>query len=389
MRPSQVTVLLLGAASAAAAAAEGAGAADGAGTARGAGTAGPPNFTVAAYLPEWRYDAANFERICRVVTHLIFFSLEVQHDGLLGAMERIPRRSLREEARTHCQKMLICVGGNGRSAGFSAAVSTRNRRRAFINALLSLCQTAGLDGVDINWEYPGYRFGHGYQDDDVVARDYRGLGLLLKEAREAFRPSGRLITLAYYPDGRQERMLAPMAKYVDAMHIMAYDQGGRHSTYEFAQQVAQQAVAILPPSKVTLGMPFYGRSVSTGDWKSYEDLLKPADFPDGPVVSRNTDETRGYYFNGPATIARKTRLAISLGLQGVMIWEIGQDCREAPIIRRDKVAHVQTCPSSGPATSLLSAIEEAIPRRRHIQAIDDLDKAKLSVEANNLRGELR
>jgi len=319
------------------------------------------NFTVAAYLPEWRYDSANYERICRVVTHLIFFSIEALDDGRLGALDRLPRKSLRDEARPHCHKMLLCVGGNGRSAGFTLAVATRKARRTFITALLSLCETTGFDGIDFNWEYPGFRFGTGYQADEAVATDYRGLEALLRETQAAFRPSGRLVTIAYYPDRRQEGFLAPLAQYVDAMHMMAYDQGARHSTYEFAAGVAAQAAELLPASKVTLGLPFYGRSTATGDWKSYEDLLKIEDFPDGPATSREKDETRGYYYNGPATIARKTELAASLGLQGVMIWEIGQDCREAPVVRRGRVAHVQTCPEGGPATSLLAAISAAIP----------------------------
>lgn len=318
------------------------------------------NSTVAAYLPEWRYDSANYERICRVVTHLIFFSLEVLADGRLSALDRVPRKALRDEARPHCRKMLICVGGNGRSAGFSGAVSTRKTRRTLIAALLALCEKTGFDGVDYNWEYPGYRFGQGYQADEAVARDYRGLEALLQETRQAFEPSGRLVTMAYYPDKRQESMLAPMARYTDAMHMMAYDQAGRHSTFEFARGVAMRAAELLPPSKVTLGVPFYGRSVSTGEWKSYEDLLKAFDFPDGPSQSREKDETQGYFYNSRATIARKVQLAVSLGLQGVMIWEVGQDCREAPVVRRGKVLHVQTCPSEGPAASLLSAIGEAI-----------------------------
>ena len=33
------------------------------------------SFAVAAYLPEWRYDGANWESISKHVTHLILFSL--------------------------------------------------------------------------------------------------------------------------------------------------------------------------------------------------------------------------------------------------------------------------------------------------------------------------
>jgi len=321
----------------------------------------PPPFTVAAYLPEWRFDSANYERICRTVNMLIFFSIEVHGNGTLAALDRLPRLSLVREARPHCKRMLLCVGGNGRSGGFSAAVSSRKSRRRFISALLRLCEKAGFDGVDYNWEYPGFAFGSGYKSEDDVARDYHGLQYLLIETREAFAPSGRVVTLAYYPDRKQERMLGVMSEHVDAMHAMAYDQSGRHSTYAFAEKVAAQAVELLPPSKVTLGLPFYGRHLQTGDWKSYEDLMKPEDFSDGPSASLEADEAGGYYYNGPLTIARKVRLAASHGLQGVMVWEAGQDCREAPVWRHGKVAHVQTCPEQGPGASLLSAIRGALP----------------------------
>merc|ERR1712032_416508 len=77
------------------------------------------DFAVYAYLPEWRYDGANYADICQVVTHLIFFSIEVTPEGNLAALDRLPRKALREEARSHCSKLLICIGGNGRSAGFA------------------------------------------------------------------------------------------------------------------------------------------------------------------------------------------------------------------------------------------------------------------------------
>ena len=40
-----------------------------------------------------------------------------------------------------------------------------------------------------------------------MSQDYKGLHLLLEETHLAFAPSGRVITMAYYPDGRQERLL--------------------------------------------------------------------------------------------------------------------------------------------------------------------------------------
>ena len=67
----------------------------------------------------------------------------------------------------------------------------------------------------------------------------------------------------------------------------------------------------------------------------------------------------GYYFNSARLIERKTRLARALGLAGVMIWEVGQDCRLVPVTRGDKV-HVRTCPGEGDAYSLLAAVRRAV-----------------------------
>ena len=102
------------------------------------------NFTVAAYLPEWRYEGANFASMSRTVTQLILFSLEVQPTGRLSAYaDRLPRAELMLEARAATKaagtQLLVCVGGNGRSAGFSAAVAKPDVQKRFVdNAMDSL-----------------------------------------------------------------------------------------------------------------------------------------------------------------------------------------------------------------------------------------------------------
>lgn len=77
------------------------------------------------------------------------------------------------------------------------------------------------------------------------------------------------------------------------------------------------------------------------------------------------DELGPVSFNGRDTIRTKTALAIDSGLGGVMIWEVGQDCRRNPVVRKGKVEHVATCPK-GDDSSLLVALAEAIqpPYRR-------------------------
>ena len=62
-------------------------------------------------------------------------------------------------------------------------------------------------------------------------------------------------------------------------------------------------------------------------------------------------------FNGRSTISWKVKHAITEKVGGIMIWEVGQDCRVVPVTRGDTV-HVKTCPK-GEDSSLLTAIKKA------------------------------
>jgi hypothetical protein len=55
---------------------------------------------------------------------------------------------------------------------------------------------------------------------------------------------------------------------------MSYDQHGKHSTWEFGVQSVERGLAKLPAHVLTMGLPFYSRSVKDGDWKTYEELVK-------------------------------------------------------------------------------------------------------------------
>ena len=66
--------------------------------------------------------------------------------------------------------------------------------------------------------------------------------------------------------------------------------------------------------------------------------------------------------NGKNTISWKVKLAMTEKIGGVMIWEVGQDCRVHPVTRGDTV-HVSTCPRAEDS-SLLAAITEAAKKLR-------------------------
>jgi len=220
-----------------------------------------------------------------------------------------------------------------------------------------------LDGVDYNWEYPGYRFGRGYLPEEEIEADYKGLSRLIRETKEFFAAQGspKVVTMAYYPDGRQEQLVKQykVDRYADLLHMMSYDQhGAQHSSTEFGRQCVDQGRAVLPPEKLTLGLPFYGRHSQTGDWTTYEDLVQRHDplAPKVDSVPAPAPDRATIGFNGVKTIEEKTRYALDRDIGGVMIWEVGQDCRLVPVVHGE-TTHVRTCPSDN--SSLLLAISRA------------------------------
>ncbi len=78
---------------------------------------------------------------------------------------------------------------------------------------------------------------------------------------------------------------------------------------------------------MTLGVPFYGRFLLGGDWRSYEAVVGSHAALD-PTTDEAEMDMGALSFNGPATIAAKTIYALDRGAGGVMVWEVGQDCRE-------------------------------------------------------------
>lgn len=329
--------------------------------AQGSGETRPVVF---AYLPEWRYHAADFNTMCKHVTHLSLFSAEPGPHGEIWGLDRLPTGAALADARAaateHGCKLLLCFGGNGRSSHFSAVSRSGALRKKFVAAVASLVAEYNASGLDYNWEYPGFAFGSGYKAQAEVAADYKGFRQLVKQTRAALGAAATL-TLAYYPDLKQEQNFVSLdfARDISFFHAMSYDQGGeQHSPYSLAVDTIENALDVgLNLRKVTIGVPFYGRTSGGGDWVTFEDLVQ-RNAPLGAHLNVVPDGKGGSVgFNGRDLIAAKTRLAMN-EVGGIMIWEVGQDCRQVAVTR-DGATHSVTCPF-GRNSSLLAAVADTI-----------------------------
>jgi chitinase len=281
------------------------------------------DFRIVGYLPEYRLRSFPPDD-SRFVTDLVYFSVSPGSNGDAG-LDQIKPESLKllENIRVKLGVRLhLCVGGWNRSKGFSALSASPEARQRLAEQLVTFCIQRHFAGVDIDWEHPH------------SPAELSNQGKLLATLHRAFVPHKLELSMAVA--GWQE--LTPEAiGAVERIHLMAYDADGKHSTLDFAKKDLDRLLQRgVPAEKICLGVPFYGRKIADhGRSITY-----------GEIVNRyhpaaDVDEVDGFYFNGPRTIERKTKLALDRKLGGIMIWELGQDAtgpsRLLPLIRQTVV----------------------------------------------------
>jgi GH18 family chitinase/chitodextrinase len=294
-------------------------------------------------------------------------------------------------------KIFISLGGWTWSKWFSAASATDSLRKTLVSSCIDLYIKGNLpvvdgrggpnvaagvfDGIDIDWEYPG---GGGQPYNTFDSTDHLRFTALLKEFRtqlDAYSQIkstryGLTVAIGSGGDKIQNTDPAEYSQYLDWINIMSYDyhggwdaqgptdfqshlyndpaspsQGGWLSTYNLNASVVTLIQRGVSPSKIVMGLPFYGRGW-TGVPATNNGLYQPASGPapgtyeagieDYKVLvnaggqefySSITHQSWKYISNSktfwsydtPAVIKEKVQYGLSLGLRGVFSWSLDGD----------------------------------------------------------------
>ncbi|MDF3036789.1 MAG: hypothetical protein K0S28_2063 [Paucimonas sp.] len=204
-------------------------------------------------------------------------------------------------------KVGIAVGGwnDGNDSAFETFAASSTGRTNFVNAMINFVNQYGLDGVDIDWEYP---------DPGASANNY---ALLMNQLATALHSRGKflsaaVVALGYAGDG----VPSSVFNDVDFLNLMAYDENnGNHSSYQYAVNSLNYWVGRgLPRAKAIIGVPYYARP----SWSAYSTKVSQS------TANRCRDSDGADWWNGIPTIRQKAQLArTSAG--GIMTWELSQD----------------------------------------------------------------
>lgn len=243
-------------------------------------------------------------------------------------------------------KVLLSIGGWG-SGRFSEMAANDEYRRAFAADCDRVVKEFALDGIDIDWEYPTSSMANISSSPD----DMENFTLLMQDIRAAI-GNEKELTLATVASARYIDFKAILPS-VDFVNIMAYDMASapKHHSALYPSghsgditsdgAVTAHLKAGVPPSKLVMGMPFYGRG---GDgYPSFQDYNKVGntdtqytekwdEVAQVPYLADKND-TLVFGFENPRSLAIKCQYILDKDLLGGMYWDYSGDNEQGDLRR--------------------------------------------------------
>ncbi len=279
------------------------------------------------------------------------------------------------KARNPHLKVLVSVGGWTWSGNFSDMALTPESRKRFIQSAVAFLRRYQLDGLDIDWEYPGQQgLNNTYRPEDR-----ENSTALLAELRKALDRAGKtrgrqryLLTMATEASDEwlEHTEMGKAQASLDFVNLMAYDQFGADSDAitghhaplftspanpkhnSAATSIDHFTAAGVPPRKLVLGVPFYGKAwgnvpatehglyqrggpteakleTSFGaisrDLENKNGFVRQWDDASKAAYLYNADRKIFITYEDEQSVHEKARFVMDRGLGGIMFWEYSED----------------------------------------------------------------
>lgn len=329
------------------------------------------------------------------LTHIIYSFTEVIDNEMKfkDDSSEIMLRMLVKERRKHPHlKVMIACGGWGGSGGFSEMARSPENRKKFVDSVVDFIKRNRLDGLDIDWEYPGMP-GAG---NPYIPEDKKNFTALMCELREAMNLIGKDQILTFAAAGWERFFdyieLEEVMNCVTYMNIMTYDNvtGGtpytaHHTNLGWIRREdvvgtpadlkmleegdtldpssAEKIISFLidkgvKPSQLVIGGAFYGRAwkgvppennglyqLNKGVWPvraRYANIRESMEDKNGFVRYWDTIAKAPYLYNASdsifisyedtVSVRLKTRYTIDKGLAGIMFWQLVGDAEKDGLV---------------------------------------------------------
>lgn len=302
----------------------------------------PPSKVVIAYVTSWSDIMPN----PALVTHInyAFGHVNDTFNGIRINNEERLKQIISLKKQKPELKVLISIGGWG-SGRFSEMAADEQNRMAFAKDCQRIVQEFGLDGIDIDWEYPT----SSAANISSSPEDTDNFTLLMKDIRQAI-GKDKLLTMASVASARYVNFRA-ILNDIDFVNIMSYDMANapQHHSALYRASISGElscddAVKAhidsgVPADRLVMGMPFYGRGGKLLSNRNFRDIdLK------GEYIEQWNDTAKVPYlinkegimvlgFDNIRSLSIKCEYILEKNLLGGMYWEYAGDNDNADLAR--------------------------------------------------------
>jgi hypothetical protein len=205
--------------------------------------------------------------------------------------------------RAGLQVIPTMTDGTGKLV-LSNYLANSGTRATIVKTIVDLVLTNNFDGIDLDYE--GFAFVDGNTTWTKTAPRWVAL---VKELSVALRSHNKLLSIStpyvYDPKEKQKGYYvyawADVASSIDRLRIMTYDYSvakpGPIGPISWVERTLKYAVSIMPPSKVYIGLPGYGR-----DWITSVNGKCPVSAPPGLKGGAKAAVFKMNYANAKAAI---------------------------------------------------------------------------------------
>lgn len=308
-------------------------------------------------------------------------TLDLMLEALVGQKKNYP----------HLKVMIACGGWAG-SGGFSEMARSAENRAKFVKSVVKFIRKYKLDGLDIDWEYPGLPgMGNPY-----IPEDKENFTALMCELREGLNSICKHQILTFAGAGWERAFdhieIEKVMQCINYINVMSYDLAGGNDPYTSHHTnlglIKMEDIAGTPaaakmieggdstkpfstekivsflidkgvdPAQIVIGSNFSGRAwqgvppennglyqLNRGRWRgraSYANIREAMEDKNGyvrywdsiakaPYLYSATDSVFITY-DDTMSVRLKTRYVIDNGLGGIMFWQLGADAGEDGLV---------------------------------------------------------
>lgn len=311
---------------------------------------------VIAYYCDWISNTVDYSKY----TIINYAFVQPSADGSIADGNSSMITSLVSSAHANGVKVMLSVGGWTWSDAFPTIAANASSRSKFANACMSYINKYKLDGIDIDWEYPGY------VDHSGTPADKANFTLLMQAIRTAI--GSKLLSACFgcATDRMGNIEWDKVPAIVDMINMMTYDFSGSwdkiayHNSPLYKSDGGDPTLNIdtvfktlvlkynVPPGKINIGAAFYGHGMT-----GVKSLFGPITGGDGDptyaaILAKKSSYTEywddkakvpyllnsaGQFitYDNEQSIMLKGQFVVSNKARGVIIWEISGDGGGRPL----------------------------------------------------------